>query len=174
MNFIDYLPITITCSSIVAQIVLTFVFWFNYYEIYALVILGYIFWGFTVIFGVLPIFAFRKKGGVPKKTSYMHTSKLVDTGLYAIVRHPQFLAGILWSIALVFISQHWVVDVLLIPVVLSTYIDTFKADRDLIEKFGDEYVEYMKRVPSLNALWGIILLIFRKKKKNEKKEDAIE
>ena len=41
------------------------------------------------IFGMLPVFIFRRRGGVPKGRSYTQTTQLVDTGLYAIVRHPQ-------------------------------------------------------------------------------------
>ena len=165
MNFRDYILSTITWVSILTQIILTFVLWTNFYDIYALVIVGYVFWGFTIIFGIVPIFYFRKKGGVPKKSSYVKTTQLVDTGLYSIVRHPQYLAGILWSIALVFISQHWVVDVLLIPVVVTVYLDSLKANKNLIEKFGVEYENYMKKVPGLNVLWGIVKLVFREIRK---------
>jgi len=165
MNFRDYILSTITWVSILTQIILTFVLWTNFYDIYALVIVGYVFWGFTIIFGIVPIFYFRKKGGVPKKSSYVKTTQLVDTGLYSIVRHPQYLAGILWSIALVFISQHWVVDVLLIPVVVTVYLDSLKANKNLIEKFGVEYENYMKQVPGLNVLWGIVKLVFREIRK---------
>jgi len=41
------------------------------------------------IFGMLPILIFRRRGSVPQGESYMKTTVLVDTGLYAIVRHPQ-------------------------------------------------------------------------------------
>ncbi len=165
MKLKDYLLVTITWISILIQIILTFVLWDNYYDIYGLVIVGYIFWCLSIVFGVLPIISFRRKGRVPKKTSYIHTTQMVDTGIYAIVRHPQFLAGILWSIALALISQHWVVDVLLIPVIITTYFDTLEANKKLIEKFGEDYIEYMKRVPNLNALWGIILLFYQKIKR---------
>ncbi|MBM4029289.1 MAG: hypothetical protein FJ280_28415, partial [Planctomycetes bacterium] len=63
------------------------------------------------IFGWLPIFTFKKMGGVSKGQSYIHTTALVDRGIYAIVRHPQYLAGILMGMALPFISQHWLVAV---------------------------------------------------------------
>ena len=163
MKIPTFLPVTITWVSILSQIILTFVLWTNYYDYQFLVIIGYVFWGLSVIFGVIPIFTFRRKGGVTKGSSYIKTTELVNTGLYTIVRHPQYLAGILWSIALVFISQHWVVDVLVLPVIIFTYIDTFNANRNLIQKFGDEYRDYMKKVPSLNFLWGIIKLFLRRK-----------
>jgi len=40
------------------------------------------------LFGMLPIITFRRKGGVPKGESYTKTTILVDTDIYAIVRHP--------------------------------------------------------------------------------------
>ncbi len=161
MKMKDYICSTILGVSIITQIVLTYTLWEDYYDILGLVITGYIFWGFSIIFGVLPVITFRMKGDVPERSSYIQTTKLVDKGIYAIVRHPQYLAGILWSIALVFISQHWVVDILCVPVIAATYFDSLKANKRLIEKFGEEYVEYMKRVPSLNALWGILKLLYR-------------
>lgn len=168
MGLLDFLPFTVTWVSILVQIILTFVLWPNYYEIYGLVIVGYIFWGFSILFGLLPIFTFRIKGSIPKDSSYIKTTKLVDTGIYSIVRHPQYLAGIFWSIALVFISQHWVVDIFLIPVIIATYLITIKANSDLIDKFGDDYTKYMKRVPNLNVLWGMILLLLHKIKKERR------
>ena len=106
MRLQNFILVTITWVSIVVQIALTFALWPNIYDLDTLVIVGYVSWGLSIIFGVIPIFYFRRKGGVPKKSSYIHTTKLVATGIYSIVRHPQFLAGILWSIALAFISQH--------------------------------------------------------------------
>ena len=44
--------------------------------------------------GLLPIITFRRKGGVAKGESYIKTTVLVDTGIYAIVRHPQ--GGTAW------------------------------------------------------------------------------
>ena len=34
--------------------------------------------------------------------------------------------------------------------------DVTPADKKLVEKFGDSYLEYMKQVPALNLLTGII------------------
>ena len=62
-------------------------------------IIGWVIWAFSVVFGFLPMFIFRRRGGVARGKSYMHTTRLVDSGLYAIVRHPQYLAGILLNIA---------------------------------------------------------------------------
>ena len=116
------------------------------------------------IFGMLPVIEFRKKGGVKKGKSYIHTTKLVDTGIYAIVRHPQFTAWMLWAIAGMFLFQHWIVILLGIPIIPLTYIDLVRADKRLIEKFGDNYKPYMQKVPRANFVLGIIRYFQRKKR----------
>ena len=167
MGVLDSLPVTVTWVTIVTQIILTFVLWDNYYDIYGLVIVGYIFWAFSIVCGILPIITFRRKGGVSKGSTYIKTTNLVNTGIYSVVRHPQFLAGILWSIALAFISQHWVVDIMVLPVIVCTYIDSIRANEKLILKFGQDYRDYMFKVPGLNIAWGIIKLLSRKLKINQ-------
>ena len=117
-----------------------------------------------VVFGALPVFEFRKKGEVRKGQSYVHTTRLVDTGIYSVVRHPQYVTFIMWAISGILLFQHWVVILLGIPVIPLTYMDLIKADKDAIEKFGEGYKAYMKKVPRANFLLGIIRL-FRKSDK---------
>ena len=127
-------------------------------------ILGWIIWLLSIIFGVLPIIIFRARGGVAQGKSYMKTTLLVDDGLYGIVRHPQYLAGILLNLALILISQHWLVILLGFPAMVLTYIDIQKTDRNEIEKFGDAYRDYMERVPKINFILGIIRQLQNRKK----------
>ena len=61
--------------------------------------------GLSIYFGIAPIFILRRWGGVAKGKSYVHTQKLVDTNLYSIVRHPQYLAGILFNLAMMLLAQ---------------------------------------------------------------------
>jgi protein-S-isoprenylcysteine O-methyltransferase Ste14 len=109
-----------------------------------------------IVFGVLPVFELRKKGGVRKGQSYVHTTKLVDSGIYSIVRHPQYVIFIMWALAGILLFQHWVVILVGIPIIPLTYIDLAKADKDGIDKFGEDYKAYMKKVPRVNFLLGII------------------
>jgi len=130
-------------------------------EILAYIGIGiYIFSG--CIFGMLPTFEFRKKGGVKKGKSYIHTTKLVSTGIYSIVRHPQYITFMMFAIAGMFLFQHWIVICLGIPVIPLTYVDLMNADREAIKKFGDDYRKYMEKVPRANFLIGI-LRVLRKK-----------
>jgi len=148
---------------IVLQLVLFFFFYYNYLGIDILAYIGWILWILSIVFGILPIYTFRKKGGVPKGESYMKTTKLVDTGVYSIVRHPQYLAGLLLMIALILLTQHWLSIIAGTIAFVAFYIDTLRVDTDCIEKFGEDYKRYMKRVPKLNFLLGIYRRIKYKK-----------
>ncbi len=148
---------------LVAQIVFVFVFG-KYSEagLDALAYIGWIMWAISVVFGWLPIFLFKRRGGVRKGESFVHTTVLVQSGLYSVVRHPQYTAGILFSLALTLISQNRLVAVLGIVVVPLLYMDIILADCHELEKFGDEYRRYMERVPRTNFLLGIIRLLRRR------------
>jgi protein-S-isoprenylcysteine O-methyltransferase Ste14 len=119
----------------------------------------------SAVFGWLPILAFRKKGGVSKGKSYIQTTVLVDSGIYAVVRHPQYLSFILLSLALLLLAQHWLITCIGIVAMALVYIGILPdADQDGIKRFGDDYKRYMQRVPRLNFVAGIIRLIRRGKR----------
>ena len=123
-------------------------------------VVGWATWTLGTVFAVLPILTLRTRGRVPKGKSYMETTALVDTGIYAIVRHPQGgTAGILLNLALALIGQHWLLVVLAVVGMILIYMDTFKADEACIEKFGEEYVRYMQRVPRVNFVAGLLRLL---------------
>jgi len=113
------------------------------------------------LFGWLPIYTFRRLGRVEGR-GYMRTSVLVDRGVFGIVRHPQYLAGVLMAIALPLITWHWLVVVLGLIAVPIYYLNTYDGEEACIKKFGDEYLDYMKRVPRLNFLLGLWRMIRRK------------
>jgi protein-S-isoprenylcysteine O-methyltransferase Ste14 len=126
---------------------------------------GWICWWTGVIFAVLPIITFRRKGGVAKGQSYMKTTVLVDTGIYAIARHPQGgTAWLLFNLAAMLIAQHWSSVVLGLVSMGLAYVDTFKSDQYCIDKFGDAYRQYMQRVPRVNFVLGLIRLAWHKAK----------
>ncbi len=155
--WIDVLPITFTSLLMISQIIVGLYLLSDVLQIKILAYIGvglYIFSGW--IFGMLPIVEFRKKGGVKKGKSYIQTTKLVDTGIYSIIRHPQFTTWILWAIAGMLLFQHWIVILLGIPIIPLTYIDLLRADQRLIKKFGNDYKQYMQKVPRANFILGII------------------
>jgi protein-S-isoprenylcysteine O-methyltransferase Ste14 len=164
----DLLPVTLESILFISQIIVGIYLVSEVSQIEILAYIGvglYVFSG--LFFGGLPVIEFRKKGGVRKGKSYIHTTKLVDTGIYSIVRHPQYVTFTLWAIAGMLLFQHWVIVLLGIPIFPLTYIDLIRADRDAIEKFGDDYKAYMKKVPRMNFLIGILHLLRRRRKQSQ-------
>ncbi len=154
----DIILATILTMAAVGQIILAFILYDENGNI-SIINLGWFILWISAIFGWLPIYTFKKHGGVAKGKSYIQTSILVNRGVYAIVRHPQYLAGILMGLSLPLISQHWLVAVLGVIVIVILYINTFDEEVSNIAKFGDQYRQYMQRVPRLNFLLGIIRII---------------
>jgi protein-S-isoprenylcysteine O-methyltransferase Ste14 len=152
--------ILIVTTLVAAQYILTF-FVFNLSSFQLLQGLGWGVWLLSVYFGFAPIFILRRRGGVTQGESYVQTTRLVDTNLYAVVRHPQYFAGMLFNFALMLLSTNWLVIILGLVSMVLIYLDIRAADQEGIEKFGDEYRDYMRRVPRANFLLGIIRLVKR-------------
>lgn len=150
----------------VGQIVLSVVL-YNREGIDWLANAGWIVLAISAIFGWLPILTLRRKGGVPKKKSYMQTTRVVDSGIYGIVRHPQYLAGVIMSIAMPLIAQHWLVAVFGAVAIFIHYLDTFSEEKSCVEKFGDDYRRYMERVPRMNFLLGMVRKLSRRRRGEE-------
>ncbi len=161
----DYLIGSIYGISIISQIALVF-FFYNYYKLNLLTWFGWGFFGLFCIIGAFPRYEFKKKGEAEEGKSFLHTTKLVTTGIYAVIRHPYWLCWILLSVSLAFLSQHWIMVILAILASSFVYLETFKLDNGLIEKFGEEYKRYMKTVPRINLLLGLIIYFIRSSKKN--------
>ena len=115
------------------------------------------------LFGMAPVIVFPKKGGVEKGKSFIHTKKIVTTGIYSVVRHPQYSAYFYWAIGAMCLFQHWVVVLLGIPVIVLVYFDMMNEDKRNIKKFGRVYKEYMNNVPRANVVIGLVLLLRRKR-----------
>jgi protein-S-isoprenylcysteine O-methyltransferase Ste14 len=153
-----FLLCAIWAPLVIAQIVLAFLLRQPGSE--ALREAGWVAWWLSAIFGWLPIFTLRSKGGVAKGDSFVKTTQLVTTGIYAIARHPQMgAAGLLMCLGLMLITQHWASVALGVPAMILIYLDLLKADECCIQKFGDAYRRYMERVPRVNFVLGIIRLL---------------
>ena len=123
----------------------------------------------SAVFGWLPMLTLKRWGGVPKGKGYIQTTKLVDRGVYAIVRHPQYLAGILVSLALPLIAQHWAVAVTGAVAAIIYYVDICEEERSSLAKFGQDYERYRNRVPRLNFLLGLARLFLSRSARDSRK-----
>jgi len=147
-------------------IMMVFVF-YNYYKLDFLVYAGWILLVFSFVIIFLAGGEFRKKGGAPKGKSIVHTTVLVDSGIYAVVRHPQYLGFMLFVFALVLMSQHSLSVFSGVTGSALFYRDVLREEQMSIEKFGDNYRRYMERVPRMNFLLGILRLLRRRRKQSQ-------
>ena len=125
-----------------------------------LFIIGCVLWAFGMVLVMAPIIIFPRQGRIPKGKSFINTTRLVDTGIYAVVRHPQYTGGV-FSIFLTTLLwyPHWLFGVLGVTGTLVVYMSCREEDQRLVSKFGDDYLDYMKRVPGMNIFLGIFKLI---------------
>jgi len=147
--------------ALVAELVLLFLLPIG--RIAWLVTIGWALFALSAVLGWVPILEFRRRGRVPKGKSYIHTTELVTSGLYAVVRHPQYLAWDVLALAVMCITQHWAVLVAGAVTIAANHVGMIAADRDLVQKFGDPYREYARRVPQWNLPVGLWRWIRRRR-----------
>ena len=156
-SLIDFIPVTLSTLLFISQIIIGIYLLPDVSQIEVVAYVGVALYFLSgIVFGMLPVIELRKKGKVKRGQSYIHTTQLVESGVYSIVRHPQYVTFILWAIAGMLLFQHWIVILLGIPVIPLTYVDLIKADKDAIKKFGENYKVYIKKVPRANFVLGII------------------
>jgi protein-S-isoprenylcysteine O-methyltransferase Ste14 len=61
---------------------------------------------------VLAISALRAQGSAQDDGDFTSTTRLVKSGVYAVVRHPLYLGWLLMYPAAMLVGQHWLVSVL--------------------------------------------------------------
>jgi len=129
-------------------------------------VLGWIVWAAGMVLVMAPIVMFPRRGGVPKSKSFVHTTQLVDGGIYSIVRHHQYLGGILAiPVATPLLYPHWIYVVLGVPGIVILYLSTREEEKRLIEQFGGDYHSYMRKVPRMNIIRGAIRLWRQRKER---------
>ena len=100
--------------------------------------------GILCAYGVYWLFHSIGSGITPTSaTRKQHT--LVTSGPYRWVRHPLYTIGSSLFIAFGMMADNWFIAALGIFTFILMAIRTSKEEANLIEKFGDEYREYMKR-----------------------------
>ena len=130
----------------------------------SLFIIGWVVWAFGMVLVMAPIVMFPRRGSVARGESFVHTTRLVDTGIYAIVRHPQYTGGVYSIFLTTFLwYPNWLFGVLGAIGTAVVYMSCREEDQRLIAKFGDAYVDYMKRVPRMNVFLGIYHFLKRRK-----------
>ncbi len=81
--------------------------------------------------------------------------RLVTDGLYALVRHPQYLGLIVGLFGEGIVHWPTMFSVSFFPIIVLVYVLLArKEERAMNAKFGAEYRAYMNRVPMFIPRWG--------------------
>ena len=77
------------------------------------------------------------------------TETIVTTGVYSIIRHPQYFGGLLAHVGISFLLSGWY-SLLATPLmVVLVYLISKKEEKELVKEFGKEYKDYKKKAPML-------------------------
>lgn len=97
--------------------------------------------------GFRQVWRYVTKGEVAGNLEGLAQKELVTTGVYGIVRHPLYVAGLI----IFTFSPHITVNGLTITVLADFYFifGMFIEERRFLKILGERYREYMKRVPRM-------------------------
>ncbi|MDO5722640.1 MAG: isoprenylcysteine carboxylmethyltransferase family protein [Actinomycetaceae bacterium] len=97
---------------------------------------GITLWSYAVIWG--------------KFTTRFRSGELMDTGAYALVRHPIYSAFFsVCSAALIWPANLWAAAVIALNWAIMTVVLKCTEERWCLERFGESYREYCKKTPRL-------------------------
>ncbi|MEM2895996.1 MAG: isoprenylcysteine carboxylmethyltransferase family protein [Candidatus Bathyarchaeia archaeon] len=105
--------------------------------------------GVLVVMGVSTIILFLAAYLIVQgwREVYHGRRGLVTTGVYAYVRHPQYLGIIIGSIAFL-VQWPTIPTLIMFPILVVAYYRLAKKEEDeLAERYGQKYLEYQRRVP---------------------------
>ena len=100
--------------------------------------------GLLCVLGIYWLFS-SIGGGITPTSATRKEHQLVTSGPYRWVRHPLYTVGSFLFISFGMMADNWFIAALGILTFIMMAIRTSKEEANLIEKFGDEYREYMKR-----------------------------
>jgi protein-S-isoprenylcysteine O-methyltransferase Ste14 len=73
--------------------------------------------------------------------------KVVTSGIYSRVRHPQYLGGLFGHISMTFLFSG-LYSLYVTPLVIAeVYFIAQKEEKELIKEFGADYKKYQEKVP---------------------------
>ena len=88
--------------------------------------------------------------GVPELSHAAHgQSKLLQDGIYRVVRHPRYLSAAIGVIANALIINYEGMYILILCLFPAGYVMLLFEERELVDRFGDAYRKYQREVPQI-------------------------
>jgi len=97
---------------------------------------------------------FRILAGLPELSPERHAGELLQSGIYARIRHPRYVSvsfGMLAAAIFCNYQSLWIATILMFP---ALYGIVLFEERELRDRFGEAYVEYSRRVPRFIPRFG--------------------
>jgi protein-S-isoprenylcysteine O-methyltransferase Ste14 len=128
----------------ISLIILSWTIW-KRGDIAPLSYMGYVLYVPAILLTISTFIALKRKG---KPTSgWEHTTVLIDSGVFGLVRHPLYLGGALLTLGTILIAQSAPVIISGIAGLFCYWTASKKEELYNIRKFGDKYQDYLKKVP---------------------------
>jgi len=105
-----------------------------------------------------PLYLLAKRGGREGR-GYVQAGCVVRRGPYAVARHPQYLGYTLLSWGFALLSGHWLALVLAAAGSALFCLQALQEERYCLDRFGEPYERYRRRVPRYNVVLGIVRLL---------------
>ena len=112
------------------------------------------------IFIFPPFLLLMRYGEPPRGQPYYRTTKVVDRGVYSIVRHPQYVGYVLLTLGFAALSQQTLTVILAVCSAGAFYVQSLREEAFLRKQPGHDYSEYMRRVPRFNFIAGLFRHLF--------------
>lgn len=103
-----------------------------------------------------------RRGGKPS-AGWENTTELTRSGIHGLVRHPMQLSGIVAASGVILVNPILPVLVLGVVSMACFALGVWAEDRFNLAKFGEPYRAYMKQVPALNLLPGLLARLWAKR-----------
>ncbi|MEJ2205541.1 MAG: isoprenylcysteine carboxylmethyltransferase family protein [Gemmatimonadota bacterium] len=103
----------------------------------------------------LPFLHLSRYGASEPGKGFIHTTRVADRGLYAVVRHPQYLGYCLLVAGVASLSANPVSVTLSVLATIGFVAQAVAEERFLVRRMGDPYVDYMARVPRFDLVRGL-------------------
>lgn len=136
-----------------------------------LTIAGLVCLGLAVVFAVPPFFHLRRRGGSAQGDAYYATARVVDNGVYGIVRHPQYLGYSCLILGLSLLNPHVLTLSLAVGVGILFYLQAIAEERYCLDSFGAAYADFKTRVPRFNFILGVFRALYGRLSRKSRSAD---
>jgi len=120
----------------------------NHWFFKALSVFGNVLTVIAIALVLMSLLTLARRG--KPKDRIERTTVFIDSGIFRFVRHPLYLGGAIWSIALILQTKLPISAVLGMMAFFCFLFASVKEDDFNKDKFGELYRRYMKAVPMWN------------------------